>query len=171
MEIVKAGWNFFQSEILGMNWLNRLIRNIFERLRFRYHGQNRRQVFSFSSMILIKIMVLLGVLILIISYIQSYFPPERAKKILGRVSRDMARTIIAASARYGNTVLLVFIYSACLSGLQAQACRLALHSPFLISSPMVDLGSSCLTDEYFRLESCCFICNIRFGNRCGSAER
>lgn len=73
MQTVSEIWNFFQSEILGMAWLNRAIGHIL--------GKAGLQFFIYD---VIKIMVLLGFLIFIISYIQSYFPPERTKKILGR---------------------------------------------------------------------------------------
>ena len=106
MEIVKAGWNFFQSEILGMSWLNRLISNLLNACGLDTTGKvgGSVQFFIYDT---IKIMVLLGVLILIISYIQSYFPPERTKKILGKFHGIGANCI----AWYNNAVLLLFIYS------------------------------------------------------------
>ena len=83
MEAMKMAWDFFQTEVLGMQWLNRLIGNIVESAGLdpasRIGGSI--QFFFYDT---IKIMVLLGFLILLISYIQSYFPPERTKKILGR---------------------------------------------------------------------------------------
>ena len=76
-------WTLIQDEILGMKWLNRLIGQMLS--FFGLNTENRIggsiQFFLYDT---IKIMVLLAVLILIISYIQSYFPPERTKKILGR---------------------------------------------------------------------------------------
>ena len=83
METIKAGWDFFQNEVLGMAWLNLLIGNLINACRFDTTGKigGSIQFFIYDT---IKIMVLLGILILIISYIQSYFSPERTKKILGR---------------------------------------------------------------------------------------
>ena len=83
METLKTGWIFFQDEILGMKWLNRLIGSLLNTFGLDTTGKlgGSVQFFLYDT---IKIMVLLGVLILLISYIQSYFPPERTKKILGR---------------------------------------------------------------------------------------
>lgn len=83
MEVIRTTWDFFQSEILGMSWLNRLIGSALNACGLDTAGKigGSVQFFIYDT---IKIMVLLGFLILIISYIQSYFPPERTKKILGR---------------------------------------------------------------------------------------
>ena len=83
MEALKTVWDFIQNEVLGMSWLNRLISTILNACGLDTTGKigGSVQFFIYDT---IKIMVLLGVLILIISYIQSYFPPERTKKILGR---------------------------------------------------------------------------------------
>ena len=82
MEAIKTTWDFFQNEILGMHWLNRLISTVLNACDLNTTSKigGSIQFFIYDT---IKIMVLLGVLILIISYIQSYFPPERTKKILG----------------------------------------------------------------------------------------
>lgn len=83
MEALKTIWDFFKNEVLGMNWLNRLIETILNACGLDTTGKIGASI-QFFIYDTIKIMVLIGVLILIISYIQSYFPPERAKKILGR---------------------------------------------------------------------------------------
>ncbi len=94
MEIIKNIWEFFQDEILGMNWLNRLISGILEICGLdtseKLGGSVRFFIYD-----AIKIMMLLGILIFIISYIQSYFPPERTKNILGRF-HGIGANIIAA---------------------------------------------------------------------------
>ena len=76
-------WDFIQDEVLGMKWLNRGIGSLLSLtgldMKSRIGGSI--QFFLYDT---IKIMVLLGVLILLISYIQSYFPPERSRRILGR---------------------------------------------------------------------------------------
>lgn len=79
MEVIKAWWELFQNEILGMQWLNRLIGNLLNAVGLNVADRigGSVQFFIYDT---IKIMVLLGFLILIISYIQSYFPPERTKK-------------------------------------------------------------------------------------------
>ena len=76
-------WQFFQDEILGMKWLNRLIGNGLSGLGLDTGGRVGGSV-QFFFYDVIKITVLLCCLIFVISYIQSYFPPERSKKILGR---------------------------------------------------------------------------------------
>lgn len=83
MQTVSEMWNFFQSEILGMAWLNRAIGHILGKAGVDT-GSRMGASLQFFIYDVIKIMVLLGFLIFIISYIQSYFPPERTKKILGR---------------------------------------------------------------------------------------
>ena len=72
METLKSGWDFFQNEILGMQWLNRLIGSLLDTCGLDTTGKigGSVQFFLYDT---IKIMVLLGVLILLISYIQSYF--------------------------------------------------------------------------------------------------
>lgn len=74
MDMLKTGWNFFQNEVVGMAWLNRLIGNLINACGLDATSKigGGIQFFVYDT---IKIMVLLGVLILIISYIQSYFPP------------------------------------------------------------------------------------------------
>ena len=76
-------WNFIQNQILGMEWLNRVIGTGIEKIGIdtstRLGGSV--QFFLYDTL---KITILLCVLIFIISYIQSYFPPERSKRILGR---------------------------------------------------------------------------------------
>ena len=87
-------WHFFQEEILGMKWLSRLIGGGLEAAGLDVSGRigGSIQFFIYDT---IKIMVLLGFLIYIISYIQSYFPPERTKKILGRFKGIWANMIAA----------------------------------------------------------------------------
>lgn len=94
MEAVKNIWEFFQDEILGMKWLNQLIGSVFEACGLDASGKITGSI-RFFIYDTIKIMLLLGVLIMIISYIQSYFPPERTKKILGRFHGIWANIIAA----------------------------------------------------------------------------
>ena len=94
MEVIKTVWNFFQNEVLGMGWLSRFISTILDTCGLETTSRigGSVQFFIYDT---IKIMALLGVLILIISYIQSYFPPERTKKILGRFHGIWANIIAA----------------------------------------------------------------------------
>lgn len=146
METIRAAWDFFQSEVLGMNWLNRLIAGILDACGLDTTGKvgSSIQFFIYDT---IKIMVLLGVLILIISYIQSYFPPERTKRILGRF-HGIGANIIAA------LLGTVTPFCSCSSiplfiGFTSAGLPLGVTFSFLISSPMVDLGSLVLLMSIF----------------------
>ena len=83
MEALRSVWDFIQNQVLGMRWLSKAIGSGLAALGLDPSSKigGSIQFFLYDT---IKIMVLLGVLILIISYIQSYFPPERTKHILGR---------------------------------------------------------------------------------------
>lgn len=138
MEMLKIGWDFFQNEILGMAWLNRLIKTILNSFGLDTDGKIGGSI-QFFIYDMIKIMVLLCVLIFIISYIQSYFPPERTKKILGRF-HGVGANIIAA------LLGTVTPFCSCSSiplfiGFTSAGLPLGVTFSFLISSPMVDLGS------------------------------
>ena len=146
MEILKTAWNFFQNEILGMKWLNRLIGSIVETVGLDPVSRIGGSV-QFFFYDVIKIMVLLGFLILVISYIQSYFPPERAKKILGRFHGIGANCIAALLGT-------VTPFCSCSSiplfiGFAGAGLPLGVTFSFLISSPMVDLGSLVLLMSIF----------------------
>lgn len=139
-------WRFFQDEILGMKWLNRLIGNGLSVLGLDIDGRIGGSV-QFFLYDVIKITVLLCCLIFVISYIQSYFPPERSKKILGRFHGIRANII---SALLGT----VTPFCSCSSiplfiGFTSAGLPLGVTFSFLISSPMVDLGSLVLLMSIF----------------------
>lgn len=146
MDALKLGWDFFQNEILGMKWLNRLIGDLLTACGLDVSGKvgGSVQFFLYDT---IKIMVLLGCLILLISYIQSFFPPERTKKILGRFHGIWANTIAALLGT-------VTPFCSCSSiplfmGFTSAGLPLGVTFSFLISSPMVDLGSLVLLMSIF----------------------
>ena len=146
METLKLGWDFFQNEILGMKWLNRLIGDLLTASGMDVSEKvgGSVQFFLYDT---IKIMVLLGCLILLISYIQSFFPPERTKKILGRFHGIWANTIAALLGT-------VTPFCSCSSiplfmGFTSAGLPLGVTFSFLISSPMVDLGSLVLLMSIF----------------------
>ena len=146
METLKTIWDFFQNEILGMAWLNRLIGSLLNALGLDTNEKIGGSV-QFFIYDMIKIMVLLGILIFIISYIQSYFPPERTKKILGRF-HGVGANIIAA------LLGTVTPFCSCSSiplfiGFTSAGLPLGVTFSFLISSPMVDLGSLVLLMSIF----------------------
>lgn len=146
MEILKTAWDFFQNEILGMAWLNRLIGSLLVSLGLDTKTRIGASI-QFFLYDVIKIMVLLVLLILIISYIQSYFPPERTKKILGRF-HGIGANIVAA------LLGTVTPFCSCSSiplfmGFTSAGLPLGVTFSFLISSPMVDLGSLILLMSIF----------------------
>ena len=141
-----GAWQFFQDEILGMKWLNRLIGNVLSLLGLDIDGRLGGSV-QFFLYDVIKITALLCLLIFVISYIQSYFPPERSKKILGRFHGIGANII---SALLGT----VTPFCSCSSiplfiGFTSAGLPLGVTFSFLISSPMVDLGSLVLLMSVF----------------------
>lgn len=139
-------WTFIQEQILGMKWLNVLIGNILNVLGIDITGRIGGTI-QFFIYDVIKIVVLLCTLIFIISYIQSYFPPERTKKILGRF-HGIGANIIAA------LLGTVTPFCSCSSiplfiGFTSARLPLGVTFSFLISSPMVDLGSLVLLMSIF----------------------
>ena len=146
MQAIRTGWLFFQDQILGMKWLNALIGRALEALGISLDGVlgGALQFFLYDT---IKIFVLLSVLIFGISYIQSYFPPERTKQILGRFHGIGANT---AAALLGT----VTPFCSCSSiplfmGFTSAGLPVGVTLSFLISSPMVDLGSLVLLMSIF----------------------
>lgn len=139
-------WNFIQNQILGMKWLNEVIGSLLSSLGLdtasRWGGSV--QFFLYD---VIKITILLCLLIFIISYIQSYFPPERSKKILGRFHGIGANSIAALLGT-------VTPFCSCSSiplfiGFTSAGLPVGVTFSFLISSPMVDLGSLVLLMSIF----------------------
>ena len=146
MSALQTAWGFFQDEVLGMKWLSRLIGSLLTACGLDTSSKLGGTV-QFFLYDIIKIMVLLGVLIFIISYIQSYFPPERTKKILGRFHGIWANCIAALLGT-------VTPFCSCSSiplfiGFTSAGLPLGVTFSFLISSPMVDLGSLVLLMSIF----------------------
>lgn len=146
MDALKTAWDFFQQEVLGMSWLNRLIGTLLEGLGLDTTSRLGGSI-QFFLYDVIKILVLLGVLIWIISYIQSYFPPERSRKILGRFHGIWANVLAALLGT-------VTPFCSCSSiplfmGFTSAGLPLGVTFSFLISSPMVDLGSLVLLMSVF----------------------
>ena len=143
-------WDFIQNQILGMGWLHDLVGAVLSGLSLDIHSRIGGSIHFFIYDI-IKIMVLLGTLIFIISYIQSYFPPERTKKILGRF-HGLSANILAA------LLGTVTPFCSCSSiplfiGFTTAGLPLGVTFSFLISSPMVDLGSLVLLMSVFGLKT------------------
>ncbi len=146
MNILNFIWIFLQEQILGMRWLNDFIGRGLSFLGVDAGSRLGGSV-QFFLYDVIKITILLCLLIFVISYIQSYFPPERSKKILGRFHGIGANII---SALLGT----VTPFCSCSSiplfiGFTSAGLPLGVTFSFLISSPMVDLGSLVLLMSIF----------------------
>ena len=139
-------WQFIQNEVLGMQWLNEVIGAGLSAAGLSLDGRlgGSIQFFLYDT---IKITILLCALIFLISYIQSYFPPERSRRILGRFHGIGANLL---SALLGT----VTPFCSCSSiplfiGFTSAGLPLGVTFSFLISSPMVDLGSLVLLMSIF----------------------
>ena len=146
MQVIRSAWDFFQGQILGMEWLNELIGTGLSSLGLDLSSRFGGSIHFFLYDV-IKITILLCFLIFVISYIQSYFPPERSKKILGRFHGVGANIV---SALLGT----VTPFCSCSSiplfiGFTSAGLPLGVTFSFLISSPMVDLGSLVLLMSIF----------------------
>lgn len=146
MNVIKESWSFLQNQVLGMKWLNDLTGRGLSVLGLDINSRwgASAQFFIYD---IIKITLLLCSMIFIISYIQSYFPPERSKKILGRFHGIGAN---AVAALLGT----VTPFCSCSSiplfmGFTSAGLPLGVTFSFLISSPMVDLGSLVLLMSIF----------------------
>lgn len=139
-------WQFIQNQVLGMQWLNEWIGKSLSMLGLNIDGRLGGSVQFFIYDVL-KITVLLCFLIFGISYIQSYFPPERSKQILGRFNGIWANIVAALLGT-------VTPFCSCSSiplfiGFTSAGLSLGVTFSFLISSPMVDLGSLVLLMSIF----------------------
>ena len=146
LEILESIGTFLQNQVLGMKWLNKLIGDLlsFFGLDIEKRLGGSMQFFLYD---VIKITILLCTLIFIISFIQSYFPPERSKKIMGRFHGVWANIIAALLGT-------VTPFCSCSSiplfiGFTSAGLPLGVTFSFLISSPMVDLGSLVLLMSIF----------------------
>ncbi|MFV0551358.1 MAG: permease [Anaerorhabdus sp.] len=139
-------WYFIQNQILGMNWLNDLVAFLLTNM-----GVDTSTIVGGSLQFFIydvlKITLLLCLLIFIISYIQSYFPPERSKKILGRfhgLGANIAAALLGTVTPFCScSSIPLFI------GFTSAGLPIGVTFSFLISSPMVDLGSLVLLMSIF----------------------
>lgn len=139
-------WDFIQNQILGMKWLNELIGSLLSSVGLDITGKIGGSI-QFFLYDVIKITTLLCFLIFVISYIQSYFPPERSKKIMGKFHGIWANCIAALLGT-------VTPFCSCSSiplfiGFTSAGLPLGVTFSFLISSPMVDLGSLVLLMSVF----------------------
>lgn len=146
MEVLKNVGEFIQNQVLAMKWLNKLIGDLLTGLGLDVSSRIGGSI-QFFLYDVIKITILLCTLIFLISYIQSFFPPERSKKIMGRFHGVRANIIAALLGT-------VTPFCSCSSiplfmGFTSAGLPLGVTFSFLISSPMVDLGSLILLMSIF----------------------
>lgn len=139
-------WDFIQTQVLGMAWLNQGIGALLSAAGLDLSSRLGGSI-QFFLYDVIKITILLCVLIFLVSYIQSYFPPQRSRAILGRF-RGIGANCIAA------LLGTVTPFCSCSSiplfmGFTSAGLPLGVTFSFLISSPMVDLGSLILLMSIF----------------------
>ena len=139
-------WEWIQTQLLGMQWLSDLVGAILERmgldLTTRVGGSLQFFIYDVA-----KITLLLWTLIFVVSYVQSYFPPQRSRRILGRFRGVQANM-------FGALLGTVTPFCSCSSiplfmGFTGAGIPLGVTFSFLISSPMVDLGSLVLLMSIF----------------------
>lgn len=146
MEVLRSLWLFIQDQVLGMRWLNTVIGSMISAVGLdtssRWGGSIQFFIYD-----VVKITVLLCLLIFGISYIQSYFPPERSRRILGRfhgIGANMIAALLGTVTPFCScSSIPLFI------GFTSAGLPLGVTFSFLISSPMVDLGSLVLLMSIF----------------------
>lgn len=147
MNILSLIFGWLNDQLLKMTWLSELVRLLVEKVfRLSVNGRLGGSI-HFFIYDTIKIFILLSLLIFVISYIQSYFPPERTKKILGRI-RGIKGNIL------GALLGTITPFCSCSSipifiGFTSAGLPLGVTFSFLISSPLVDLASLLLLMSFF----------------------
>lgn len=131
-------WDFFQKQVLGLRWLNTLIGSLLQAVGMNLETKLYAavQFFLYDS---VKIFYLLSVLIFVISYIQSYFPPQRTRRILGGMKGFPGRAMVALLGiltPFCSCSSIPLFIGFCNAGLP-----IGVTLSFLIMSPMADLGS------------------------------
>ena len=166
MEFVKEIWEFIQNQVLGMQWLRELIGNGLAVAGLDLSSRAGGSILFFLYD-LIKIAILLCLLIFVISYIQSYFPPERSKKILGRFH--------GIGAKYGRCTfrnchsVLLLLFDSAIYGIHKRRAASWCDIFFLDFFPDGRSGESCSSYEHLWRKGGCCICSA--GNHCGGARR
>lgn len=146
MQALKIIWDFIQGQILGMKWLNDLIGSGLSALGLDVSNRWAGSI-QFFIYDVIKITVLLCFLICMISYIQSYFPPERSKKILGKfhgIGANLMAALLGTVTPFCSCSSIPLFM-----GFTSAGLPIGVTFSFLISSPMVDLGSLVLLMSIF----------------------
>ena len=142
-------WNFIEKQLLGMQWLKQAIFHLISMTGMDMESRVADSLVFFIYDI-IKIFVLLSVLIFAVSYVQSYFPPERTKKILGRfkgISANLMGALLGTVTPFCScSSIPIFI------GFASARVPVGVSLSFLISSPLVDLGAFLLLLSVFGIK-------------------
>jgi uncharacterized membrane protein YraQ (UPF0718 family) len=147
MSLIADFFGFLNDQLLKMNWLSELIKLLVEKvfgLSVKDKLGGSIQFFIYDT---IKMFILLSILIFLISYIQSYFPPERTKKILGNIKGIKGNIL-------GALLGTITPFCSCSSipifiGFTSAGLPLGITFSFLISSPLVDLASLLILASFF----------------------
>lgn len=142
-------WNFIEKQLLGMQWLKQAIFHLISMTGMDMESRVADSLVFFIYDI-IKIFVLLSVLIFAVSYVQSFFPPERTKKILGRfkgISANLMGALLGTVTPFCScSSIPIFI------GFASARVPVGVSLSFLISSPLVDLGAFLLLLSVFGIK-------------------
>jgi len=147
MNVIEQIFSWLNNEILKMNWLSNLIKRLVENVFGLSIKERLGGSIHFFIYDTIKIFILLSVLIFLISYIQSYFPPERTKKLLGNIKGIKGNIL-------GALLGTITPFCSCSSipifiGFNSAGLPLGITFSFLISSPLVDLASLLILMSFF----------------------
>jgi len=147
MEFISIIFGWLNDQLLKMNWLSELARKLVEDVFGLPINERLGGSIQFFLYDTVKIFILLSVLIFIISYIQSYFPPERTRKILGNIKGVKGNIL-------GALLGTITPFCSCSSipifiGFTSAGLPLGITFSFLISSPLVDLASFLLLMSFF----------------------
>lgn len=140
-------FSWLNENLLKMTWLSNLVKKLVENIFGLSINEKIGGSIHFFIYDVIKIFILLSALIFSISYIQSFFPPERTKKILGRFNGIWANIL---AALFGT----ITPFCSCSSiplfiGFTSSGLPIGVTFSFLISSPLVDLASIILLASIF----------------------
>ena len=142
-------WNFIEKQLLGMQWLKQALVHLISMTGMDMESRVADSLVFFIYDV-IKIFILLSVLIFAVSYLQSYFPPERTKKILGRfkgISANLMGALLGTVTPFCScSSIPIFI------GFASARVPVGVSLSFLISSPMVDLGAFLLLLSIFGIK-------------------
>lgn len=143
-------FSWLNDQLLKMQWLSDVIKSLVEDYFNLPIDEQIGGSIHFFIYDTIKIFILLSVLIFMISYIQSYFPPERTKKMLGGIKGIKGNIL-------GALLGTITPFCSCSSipifiGFTSAGLPLGITFSFLISSPLVDLASFLLLTSFFGLK-------------------